>query len=356
MDVIDADGHVEESEAIFKFLDKEYYPRRPLALGFDTDTVYGKNNAIWLIDGQTYPKMVGRGGVIFSTPTSMKTAGEKSVSIPAQELIDVQARLKDLDKLKIDKQVVYPTLFLTTTAEDVDLEAAILRAYNSFMADACSKSGGRIKFAALMPIRDVQASVKELKRVKALGAASVMLMGIAWDRSLKDQGLYPFYEEAANLDIPICIHFGWGSPGLTASFEWFEAFNAAMLPVLMGFFSIMISGIMDTFPKLRFGFLEAGSQWLPYLIHQLRRNGRIKRDPVEYFREGRVYIGCETDEDLKYLIDLIGEDSLVTASDYPHTDPSREEELVDSILKREDLPMRVREKILSENPQRLYNL
>jgi len=76
---------------------------------------------------------------------------------------------------------------------------------------------------------------------------------------------------------------------------------------------------------------------------------------VEYFREGRVFVGCETDEDLKYVVDLIGEDSLAAASDYPHADPSKEESLVDSILKPEDLSMKAREKILFENPKRLYN-
>jgi len=145
MNVIDADAHVEESEAIFKFLDKEVYARIPLALGLDTDTVYGKFNAVWLIDGQTYPKMYGRGGVIFATPTSMKAANEKTVGIPAQQLTDAEARLSDLDKLRIDT----PTLFLTTTAEDVELEAAMLRDNNSFMADSCSKARGRLAVVAL---------------------------------------------------------------------------------------------------------------------------------------------------------------------------------------------------------------
>ena len=48
----------------------------------------------------------------------------------------------------IDKQVVYPTVFLTTTTDDVELGAALFRTYNSFMAQACSKSNGRIRFVA----------------------------------------------------------------------------------------------------------------------------------------------------------------------------------------------------------------
>ena len=74
MVVIDADGHVEESPATFSYLEKEYYHRRPLPLGFDTDTIYGSHNAVWLIDGVAYPKVVGKGGVTFKTPTIMEVA------------------------------------------------------------------------------------------------------------------------------------------------------------------------------------------------------------------------------------------------------------------------------------------
>jgi len=90
--VIDADGHVNESPSMFAFLDKKYYGRRPLALGFDSDTVYGQDNAVWLIDGKVYPKLIGKGGSVFRTPTLMESSKRKPVTIPAQELTDVEAR------------------------------------------------------------------------------------------------------------------------------------------------------------------------------------------------------------------------------------------------------------------------
>ena len=57
------------------------------------DTVYRKYNAVWLIDGETYPKLVGKGGTIFRTPTIMEAASLKRESIGAQELTDVPARI-----------------------------------------------------------------------------------------------------------------------------------------------------------------------------------------------------------------------------------------------------------------------
>ncbi len=192
--IIDADAHVEESEAMFEYLDREFYPRRPLAVRLEGDTVYAKYNAVWLIDGETYPKLVGKGGTIFRTPTLMQAASLKREPIGAQELTDVEARLKDMDKVKTDMQVVFPSMFLTTTTEDFKLESALLRAYNSFLGDCFAKSKGRIRFAALVPIRDVDASIKEIQRAAKIGAAAVMLHGMAWDKLLGDESLFPFYQ------------------------------------------------------------------------------------------------------------------------------------------------------------------
>jgi len=252
---------------------------------------------------------------------------------------------------------VYPSLFLTTVADDVKLEAALMRAYNSFMADACSKSSGRIRFAALVPIRDVEESIRELRRARGLGAASVMLLGVVWDRCLGDEAMVPFYKEAAELDVPVSIHFGRGCPAINNAFDVAEGFfNSAVAPVLMGFHSIIASGVLEKFSTLRFAFLETGALWVPYLIHQLRRSKKAAKDPAQHFREGRVYVACEADEDINYIVGCIGEDSIVAASDYPHGDPSAEEHMVEAIMSREDVSREVRKKILSTNPQRLYSL
>jgi aminocarboxymuconate-semialdehyde decarboxylase len=285
----------------------------------------------------------------------MERARQKSAGIPAQELTDVEARLRDLDGAGIDQQVVYPTLFLITTAEDVKLEAALLRAYNTFMADRCRESEGRVHFAALVPIRDVAESIRELRRAKELGAVSVMLLGLAWDKELGDPSLCPFYEEAARLDLPVCLHFGWGSPGINSLFSARGSFNAATLPVLMGARSLLASGVLEDIPNLRLAFLETGSHWVPWVLHQVKR-ANPEADPARFFRQGRCYVACEADEDINHLVDCLGEDCFVVASDYPHGDLSAEEHLRDAIMGRTDVPLRVREKILTANPQRLYGV
>ncbi len=357
--IIDADAHVEESEAMFDRMEKEFRPRRPLPVRFDTDTVYGKYNAVWLIDGETYPKLVGKGGTIFRTPTLMEAASLKRESIGAQELTDVGARIKDMDKVKIDMQVVFPSLFLTTTTEDLRLEAALLRAYNSFLGECSAASKGRIRFGALVPIRDIAESIKEIKRASKIGAAAVMLYGMAWDKLLGDESIFPFYEAAADLNLPICVHLGWGCPALTNIFDASTNFYSAILPVIVGFNSIMSSAALEKVPNLRFGFLEAGCAWIPFMIKQVRRDNARQmkaRDPIDYFKSGRVFVTCEPDEDINGVAEMVGEESFVLGSDYPHGDPSRQEDMVAEFRKRTDLSQRMVEKMLSDNPRRLYGV
>ncbi|MBI4611862.1 MAG: amidohydrolase [Candidatus Rokubacteria bacterium] len=363
MKVIDADAHVEECTETWSFLEKQFYPRRPLPIEIDKDTVFGRINAFWLIDGEAFPKFSGRGLHILGTPPISEFAKAKPVSVGAQTLTDIKTRLADMDRLGIDIQVVFPTLFLVALAEDVVLEAALCRSYNSWMAEVTGKSDGRIKFSAVLPFRDISESVREMRRAKEMGAVDVMTMGLVWDKELGNKEFFPIYDEACRLDLPVCIHFGWGAPGLTRIFQTVpsSSFSAAMLPVAMGFYSIISGGVMDEFPNVRVAFLEAGSEWLPYALHQLERawgreRARCKRNPGDYLKDGNIYISVEADEDINHLLHFIGEDQLVIASDYPHTDPSHEEDMVRELQKRTDLPGGIQEKILCHNPARLYSL
>lgn len=362
MKVIDADAHVEECAETWSFLDADFHQQRPLPILIDPDTPYGRNNAVWLIEGKVFPKLAGRGLHTFATPPISLYARSKPIAVGAQSLTDIKGRLADLDRLGIDCQVVFPTLFLVTLADDVALEAALCRSYNSWMARNCAQSGNRLRFAAVVPLRDVAESVRELRRAKGMGAVAVMTPGIVWDKELGNKDFFPFYEEACRLDLPVCVHFGWGAPGLTDLFQTVgtSRFGAGVLPVVMGFFSLLSCGVLDEFPRLTVAFLEAGAGWLPHAFHQLEgarpRFAGGKKSPREYWKDGTLYVAVELDEDINYLSQFVGEDQIVLASDYPHGDPSHEEDMVGELGKRTDLSPRLREKILSGNPARLYRL
>ena len=134
MNVVDCDAHVEESVETWSYLDPEFYLLRPLPVLFPEDTCFGSHNAGWVIDYKLR--------FFASNPTLMARAKHKDVPIPVQELRDVKQRLAYMDELGIDKQVVFPSIWLGCLAENIELEAALARSYNKFMAAQCAQSGG----------------------------------------------------------------------------------------------------------------------------------------------------------------------------------------------------------------------
>lgn len=130
------------------------------------DTRFGRYNAFWLIDGEVLPKVNGRGCNIFGSPPISVVAAAKSVPIGAQTLTDVPARIKDMDAMEITTQVVFHTLFLAPVYEDVAYKTALCRAYNDFMGRAWKTSGGRLPWAAVLPIRDARAAAAEVRGSK----------------------------------------------------------------------------------------------------------------------------------------------------------------------------------------------
>jgi len=377
MAIIDADGHIAEPEAMFAELPKEFHGRRPIAVFLPRDTVRGDFNGCWIIEGKTFPTIGVRGRTTFSMPGDERSK-VSDASLESQTLAEVRKRLADLDRFEIETQVVFPTMFLVSAAEDVKLEGALFQAYNSYLGRASAESKGRLRWVALIPFRDPEAAIKEMRRASDLGAAGIFTMGMVWDRTLDDPGFFSIYEEAQNLGLPICVHLGWATPPVTNLFSDGRAFFcSATIPVIWGFVSIMSSGLLTRFPKLRVGFLETGSMWVPYAIQQLRR--RVKpqsvirgpagrplaasgvdlqyyRDPEEFFRSGRAFVNCEGDEDFRFLLEHLGEDALMCSSDFPHGDASAEETFVSNWRRRDDVPERVKKKLLGDNAAHFFRL
>jgi predicted TIM-barrel fold metal-dependent hydrolase len=376
--VIDADGHVIEPEAMFSYLEEGFHPHRPHLVLLPPDTAWGEANGVWLIEGKMLPNIGGVGGrTTFSVPGTNRSL-KSAASVGDQTLEDVPARLAALDRFGIDQQVVFPTMFLVNAIQDVRLEAALFRAYNSYMADACARSQGRLNWAAPIPFRDPQAALKEIQRVSDLGAAGIFVLGVVFDRHLNDPEFFSLYDAMSELDLPLCIHLGWGAPKVTELFpDAHSFFCSATTPVIWSFVYVMSYGLLGRFPKLRVGFIETGAEWVPYMVNQLRRRAKppskitpqivqavgpatidraYYRDPADWFREGRAFVACESEEDLPYLLHHLGEDGLMLASDYPHGDPSADEAFVDEIKRREDVPERVKAKLIGGNAARLYRL
>jgi predicted TIM-barrel fold metal-dependent hydrolase len=360
--VVDADTHIAESAKMWELIEREMYPRRPVVVSVPDDTLYGSRNAFWLIDGNIFPRPAGRASFRLITPSASKRESVRSdIQIACRELTDPQARLRDMDKLGVEVQVIYPTLFLVYLTDDAALETTLCRAYNRYLGDACAKTNGRLRWVAVPPLRSIEASVLEIKRAKERGAVGVFFRGLEGDKTLDNPYFFPVYQAAMDLDLPICIHTAIGNTALLdlVDVERNHSFLASRVLPLAAFRDLVTNKIPEMFPKLRFGFIEASAGWVPFLVHILKRFLRDRwkySSSADLFRDNRLFVACEADEDVAYLARYTGEDHLIIGSDYGHNDPSEERQLVATMRAREDIPAALTEKILCDNARRLYGL
>lgn len=275
--------------------------------------------------------------------------------------------LEFLEKTGLRYTVLYPTEGLAY-GQVVFRQWAVTyaKAYNDWLHDRYLKVSPRFKGMALIPMQDVPNAVIELRRaVKELGMVGAMIPSNGLSQHLSAQEFWPIYEEAEKLDCALAVHGGsYGNLG----FDTFTVFPATRalgmpFPLAIAMTGMIVDGVFDAFPKLRLGFLEGSTSWIPLVIDRLERELdygglRLRREPLDYFRSGRFFVGCEGNEKaLSYVIERIGHEPFMFASDFPHEitmDNCMEE--INEILERPDLKAEHKTAILGENARKFYKV
>src|SRR2546427_2285744 len=213
---------------------------------------------------------------------------------------DPQARLRDMDSEGIDLAVLFPSVaFSVPETSDPALMAALCRAYNDWLADYCRAAPSRLFGVAMLPLADIDASIRELERAtEKLGFRGAFVAPTPYAGRPPTPPAYEgFWERAAALGVPVPVHEGLsdGIPALGR--DRFE--NPAMLHVLSHPFEqmaacagLILTGVLERHPTLRVAFLESGSAWLPYWLDRMDGHletwGKllpaVRMKPSEYFR------------------------------------------------------------------------
>jgi predicted TIM-barrel fold metal-dependent hydrolase len=206
---------------------------------------------------------------------------------------------------------------------------AVCRAYNTWLAEVCSKAPDRLRTVGVVSLQDAEGAAKELFRLPDLGARAVMINGTAGAKRLDHPDHDVFFAAADQLKMPIAVHFSLQFPVVDKLFEHHfpNRVLAGIMPIMAGLTSVLCSGLLDRYPNLKFAFLEGGISWVPAHVE-------------EAF--------------LSRVVEEVGEDLFMFSSDYPHAD--RTEGTAQFLQRREDVPATVRKKLLEDNARRFYGL
>jgi predicted TIM-barrel fold metal-dependent hydrolase len=127
--------------------------------------------------------------------------------------------------------------------------------------------------------------------------------------------------------------------------------------------ALMLSGILDRYPRLKFACAETGSGWMAFVLescdHEWERRhlwteGVLTR-PSEAFRR-QIYVDFWFERSGLELRDLIGIDNIMWESDYPHITSTYPNSRQYAARLVEGIPEQDRRKLLYENVIKLYDL
>ncbi len=354
--IIDADAHVVETEQTWEYLGQSERKFRPQLFQSSDDST----TQYWFLDG----KVVG-----FRNPTlteqeldarSKETGRTLQTPAEARDLRDVELRLRHMDKLGIDLQVLHNTMWIAQVAERADAEIALCSAWNSWMADVWKRAKGRLFWSCVIPAMTPSEALQQIRFARQNGAVAVCLRPFEGGRHLADPYFYPIYEEASRLNMAMAVHIANASPQLLEQFrprfDKMGGFAQFRIPTVVTCLSLMMSELPQLFPNLRWGFIEASAQWVPWVVNEAIRRSGAEGFPKNPLKEYKIYVSAQTDDDFPFVLKYGGEENIVIGTDYGHTDASSEVDAITVFRQNPTVSEAAKKKILDDNPRALYAL
>jgi len=348
MATIDSDAHVLESPATWELMDPEFKKHTPMVVTQQSgETTLGTSGNVvkefWVVDGRIHNKQVNMG---------------LDTSEASREMSDVQARIDHMKELEIDVQVLYPTLFLRPITQNAEIDYALCKGYNRWLAQINRHSPEELRWVVCPPLLSMDKVREELKFGKDNGACGIFIRALEANKLVSDPYFFPLYEMSAEFDLPICLHSGVASFDVHEVYRQEPGFNKFKVTGVGCFHQLLWNHIPEQFPNTRWGFVELSAQWIPYALNDisLRMERRGEELPKDVLGDNNMFVACQVTDDLDYILAAVGDDNIVVGTDYGHNDTSTEIEALRRLRSDGKISAKAADKILDANAKRLYAL
>ena len=304
-----------------------------------------------------------------------------------RRLTEPDLRIRDQDRDGVQAEVLYGVLGATGRLEDPEAAVEVLRIYNEWLAGFCSAQPGRFAGLASIPNHPIEAAIAEVERVAKRGVLRGLDIANSADlKPLWDPYWNPLWEVINATGLPLHFHTVSGYqpdhirkimmiggdptraslPGMPevdlavarAAFATnITAFQLNMSNILT---SMIYSGILERYPRIRLVLGESGIGWIPYVLWRMDaewedqfKDLSLRMPPSSYWKR-QCFATYQTDPVGVKLIEELGADKVMWGSDFPHPDgiwPDSQE-----YIRRElgALPAATRRKIVCDNAAKLY--
>jgi predicted TIM-barrel fold metal-dependent hydrolase len=289
-----------------------------------------------------------------------------------------------MDKMGIRTAVLYPNYGGLKAAKFAHIrngEVAIahLRAYNDFELEWSSNYPNRFVPMLVVPFWDVPAAVVEIERMAGNGFGGIVTTGAPQAHGepyLADRRWDPMWEACLAAGLSVSFHIGGGntnqsnSSQLEAIMPRASHLGYSSVPHMLDngkiVLDLLLSGVLNRYPTLKFVSVESGLGWVPFVLEAadyhfkkaqlgVPANERNDQLPSDLFHR-QVYVNYWFEELTQPQIDAIGVDNILFETDFPHRTCLEEadvERALQGLLKFDTL---TQQKVLWRNAAALYDL
>jgi predicted TIM-barrel fold metal-dependent hydrolase len=317
--IIDVDIHPKASiEDLQPFLSRRWW---------DHLRTYGARTRQGFAKGFPYPK---------SQPlASRRDSWPPGGGLPASDLDFM--RQQHLDFYGIEYAIMNPLSPTGQGDQNDEFSAAMAFAANEFQLEGWNRRDPRLVASVVVPYEDGAASRAEIRRRAGDRRFAHVLLRSRTCELMGKKRYWPIYEAATEAGFPVAVHV-FGTSGRPASNSGWPSFyiedmteHAASCQAQVT--SLIMEGVFERYPDLKLVLIEAGFAWLPALGWRLDKIWKrlrdevphLKRAPSEYIRD-HFWVSTQPMEETErpeHLIDVmnwVGFDRFLFASDYPHWD------------------------------------
>lgn len=278
------------------------------------------------------------------TETSQPLSGSRMaaggyLNFAIERNYDAEAQVMGMELEGIDIAVMFPTMGLSLIARDnmdPHLALALCQAYNNWIHEFAQHSPDQLKWAAMLPMQDVNMACAELVRcVNELGAVGSFVRPNAIDGHFWHSNYWnPLFEMHCELDVAMGFHEGTGAHNshmnvLYGEDRFYRHVASHWIEMQQALIAMLIAGVFEFYPTLRVGYLEAQNSWVPGTLTRIEWDYPQYRDshapylsltPKEYFQRNCWAAVEGSEPEIEATAGLIGADRMCISTDYPHFD------------------------------------
>jgi predicted TIM-barrel fold metal-dependent hydrolase len=365
--IVDTDSHMMEPDWLWERHMEDAYTSQAPKMG----QAPGSGRRTFLVEGESFTREKGK--YPMAAPAFLKAAQKAMDRFDKarQTGFSAQSRIADMDEQGVDVQILYPTFtgqMLGREFYDTKLLAACCRAYNNWATEYTSIAPDRLRWAAALPMQDVEEAVKEAHRASQKGCVSYyMRPNPVRGRTLWSDDYLPLWAEIEKIGKPISTHDSASAsvPSFGDRMETHTSGHILSHPfeAMAAMAGLIWFGIFEKFPKLKVIHVEGDGGWTPYWLQRMEQHWSfsgnaeheyLTRRPTEYFKSN-VCVAFRGDEPtMKAAVELVGDDNFTWDSDYPHPDGTYPWG-VEAMLKQ-PIPQEAKRKLFWDNAARIFNL